>query len=222
MPDDSLILLFIKAPVKGRVKSRLAAVLDEDTALELYRNFVLDILDTIEQTSHPYRICVQPPDSIPAVADWLGRHHHFMPQDGNDLGERMGKTLHQVFAEGYDRAVLIGSDIPDLPAAILDDALSGLSDNDAVIGPAKDGGYYLIGFRINTFFPDVFHAIEWSTAAVFSRTMEVFAEAGLRVHALPAWRDVDTSEDLRDLWERNRGTAFRHSRTMNVLETMKH
>lgn len=217
--DDSLILLFIKSPVRGRVKSRLAAALGENAALGLYKNFVLDTLATVELSGHPCRICFHPPDAGEAVADWLGRRRSYLAQTGNDLGERMEQAFRRVFSEGAcSRAILIGSDIPDLPGDAFSEAFRSLDRHDAVIGPATDGGYYLIGFRIDTFFPDIFHAVEWSTDTVFSRTMEVFAKAGLRVHALPAWRDVDTSEDLRDLWERNRGTAFRHSRTMNALE----
>jgi glycosyltransferase A (GT-A) superfamily protein (DUF2064 family) len=118
---------------------------------------------------------------------------------------------------GSSRAVLIGSDIPDLPESILSEAFRSLDDHDAVLGPARDGGYYLIGFRRDTFVPDVFRGIEWSTDRVFAETRRKLEQATRSVYLLPEWSDVDTPEDLRDLKERNEGTAFAKSRTMKYL-----
>lgn len=217
MSDNPVILLFVKAPLRGQVKSRLAAVLGQDAALELYRNFVLDILTSIEKSGVPFRVCYHPPDSGEIVKNWLGGHLQYMPQEGKDLGERMERAFRRAFSEGASRAVLIGSDIPDLPSAMFTDAFRALSVHDAVIGPALDGGYYLIGFNKDTFFPGVFSGIEWSTGDVFSRTMQAFDHAGQRVYRLTVWRDVDTIEDLKDLAARGRHSAFSSSRTMANL-----
>jgi uncharacterized protein len=222
MADQPLIILFVKAPVRGQVKSRLAAVLGDDTTRELYRNFCLDILDTLEQTGLPVRICYYPPDSGNAVAGWMGPGHEYLPQEGRDVGERMENAFRQAFSRGFSRAVLIGSDIPDLPAPFFSDAMAALLSYDAVIGPARDGGYYLIGFRNDTFLPGVFSGIPWSTGTVFRSTMHAFGQAGQRVHALPLWQDVDTMEDLKDLEVRNRRSPFRSSRTMSFLARIKH
>jgi hypothetical protein len=197
MPLDQLILLFVKAPQRGQVKSRLAAVLGQDAALELYRNFVLDTLATIETIGIPCRICYHPPGSGETVKDWLGDHFPYMPQEGNNIGERMEWAFRRAFSEGVSRAVLIGSDIPDLPPEMFDRAFQSLNDHGAVIGPALDGGYYLIGFNRDAFFPGVFSGIEWSTGDVLSRTMQTFDHAGRRVEQLPPWRDMDTVEDLK-------------------------
>jgi rSAM/selenodomain-associated transferase 1 len=221
MADQPLILLFIKAPARGQVKTRLAVALGEDAALELYQRFVQDILDTLEQTGIPVMICYHPPGSGNAVAEWLGPGQQYLPQEGRDVGERMANAFRQAFTRGFSRVVLIGSDIPDLPAPLLNEAMAALLTHDSVIGPARDGGYYLIGFRHDTFFPGVFSGIAWSTGTVFCSTMQAFEKAGQQVHELPLRQDVDTIEDLKDLAARSRRSAFSSSRTMSFLAGLK-
>ncbi|MEK6744724.1 MAG: TIGR04282 family arsenosugar biosynthesis glycosyltransferase [Nitrospirota bacterium] len=221
MPEHQLILLFVKAPIRGQVKSRLAAVLGQDAALELYRNFVLDILSSIETSGIPFRICYHPPDSGETVRNWLGGHLQYMLQEGDNIGERMERAFLRAFSEGATRAVLIGSDIPDLPPALLQDAVGRLDRTGAVIGPAEDGGYYLIGFRSDAFLPEIFQGPEWSSDTVFRTTLQIFARAHQQVSLLTPWRDVDTVEDLHDLMNRNRSGRFISSRTMNYLSSLK-
>jgi len=217
MPDDPLILLFVKAPLRGQVKSRLAAVLGQEAALELYRNFVLDMLASIEAGGLSFRICYYPPDSGEIVKNWLGSHLQYLPQEGNDLGERMERAFRRAFSDGAARAVLIGSDIPDLSPARLRDAAGRLDRTGAVIGPSKDGGYYLIGFRNDAFVPGIFQGMEWSTGTVFKKTLQIFEQEQFEVTVLPPWQDVDTIDDLKDLIERSRDSAFSASRTMAYL-----
>lgn len=221
MPDTSVILLFVKQPAPGQVKSRIGAVLGRDRALELYRNFVLDSLETVERTSIPFRVCVHPPDAIPEMAAWLGGDRTYLPQEGADLGQRMEQAFRAIFAQGVDRAALIGSDLPDLPIEILHQAMDALDRHEAVIGPARDGGYYLIGFRREGFLPGIFRGIELSVPDVLERTLGVFRKAGTTVHILPPWQDVDTIQDLRDLVTRNEQTAFAASRTMRYLGSIR-
>ncbi|MHB8844344.1 MAG: TIGR04282 family arsenosugar biosynthesis glycosyltransferase [Nitrospirota bacterium] len=217
MPIGPTILFFVKFPVTGNVKSRLAASLGADAAFALYRNFVLDMLASIEASGMPLRVCYHPPEAGAAVRRWLGSSREYLPQEGADVGERMENAFSQAFAGGCPRAILVGSDIPDLPPAVFTNALRALDDHDAVIGPAQDGGYYLIGFRSDTFLPGAFRGIAWSTASVFPRTLQVLEGAGRKVLRLPLWRDVDTLDDLRDLAARSLGTAFGRSRTMTFL-----
>ncbi len=221
MTDPSLIILFVKAPAPGKVKSRLAADLGEETALELYRCFVGDTMEMIERTGLPFVIFFHPPGARVTVSRWLGEQRTLQPQQGGDLGERMEQAFRAVFAEGCTRAVLIGSDVPDLPPGVLRDAFDGLERNDAVIGPAADGGYYCIGFRRDSFDPGIFHGIAWSSPGVYAGTMDLFGTLHRSVHVLPAWRDNDTVDDLRDLAARNRGTAFSSSRTIRLLAALK-
>jgi rSAM/selenodomain-associated transferase 1 len=217
MIAKSIILLFIKAPEKGQVKTRLAAAIGNDAAFELYRNFILDIIDTVKKTGCPFRICFYPPDAGEAVTSWLGARYRLMPQNGNDLGERMENAFLQCFSEGAESAILIGSDIPDLVPDVLREALSSLAENDSVIGPASDGGYYLIGFKKGAFLPRIFHGIRWSEETVFQETITMLHDAALTVHRAPLWNDVDTVQDLKALYERNRAAGSDKTRTMTYL-----
>jgi rSAM/selenodomain-associated transferase 1 len=216
MSDIRCILLFVKSPAGGTVKSRLSRAIDEETAVTLYRNFVLDLLDTLKTGGYALRICFYPPDAGAAVSHWLGKDYVYMPQRGKDLGERMMNAFTDAFSEGFSRALLIGSDLPDLTNAVIQEAFAS-GGNDAVIGPAFDGGYYLIGFKNTTFLPEIFEGISWGTANVYERTMEIFQRHNYKVHVLPGWRDVDRPEDLRALVERNMDTEFAESRTMVFL-----
>jgi len=214
--SDSSILLFIKSPEQGRVKSRLALAVDEETALQVYKSFVLDITDTLKERGQPLTICFHPWNSKETVQSWLGKDLSYAPQRGEDLGERMENAFKDSFSEDVEKVVLIGSDIPDLTATMMDEAFSPLELQDAVIGPASDGGYYLIGFRKHAFLPEVFRGIPWSTGSVFQQTMEIFLRSGMRVHVLPEWNDVDTLSDLRALFVRNMDTWFAKSRSMSL------
>jgi rSAM/selenodomain-associated transferase 1 len=217
MLDKSIIILFVKAPVRGRVKTRLAAAIGDDAALGLYQNFVLDVLETVKKTGHLFALYVHPPDTGEATATWPGGPHRVMPQQGADLGERMENAFLQCFAEGIERVVLIGSDLPDLTPALLREAVSALAKHDVVIGPASDGGYYLIGFNRHTFLPKMFHGMTWGADTVFQETMTVLNASALAIYRTPEWHDVDTVEDLKALCLRSKKTWFDKSRTMDYL-----
>lgn len=217
MHDKPIIIVFIKAPLKGLIKSRLATAIGDDAALELYVRFVLDTIDTVGALAIPVRICFSPPDAGTAVRAWLGNEQDCMPQQGKDLGERMERAFEQVFLEGYERAVLIGSDIPELSKAVMHEAITALDRNDAVLGPAADGGYYLIGFTSKTLQPSVFHDIVWSTGTVCDETLAKFKRQNQRVHLLPKLHDVDTLDDLRIFFKHHGNDAVRSSRTIAYL-----
>jgi rSAM/selenodomain-associated transferase 1 len=211
----------VKLPERGKVKSRLAASVGEDIAADLYRCFVKDIIEMLRGSEHPFTIYFHPPDSKKSIVQWLGDTCKLLPQTGDDLGQRMKNAFCEVFSQGIGSAILIGSDSPDLSIAIIDKALSSLSGHDAVVGPSYDGGYYLIGFRADTFLPDVFDGIPWSTPDVFLKTMEIFARKGFLVDILPQWRDIDTLDDLKTLYIENRYTPFACSATMRYVENNK-
>lgn len=129
----------------------------------------------------------------------------------------MGNALRQCFSEGLQSCVLIGSDSPDLPKAIVREAFRALDTRGAVIGPSRDGGYYLVGFSREAFTPAIFEGIEWSTGEVFEETLRKLKSEGIRVHRLPVWRDIDRPEDLASLIEDSQRTGFAGSRTISVL-----
>jgi len=202
-PPKNCILFFVKHPVKGGVKSRLAAELDDTIAFELYKNFILDMLATLTTCEAQCLICVYPQSALGKLREWLGAGYDYLPQEGNDLGERMKNSFIKAFNMGYERAILIGSDIPDLPRPIVRDAFKALTSNDVTVGPAYDGGYYLIGFRYETFIPEVFDKIKWGGGTVLRNTLNRLQKSVGSVHLLPTWSDVDTKADLTALLQRN-------------------
>jgi uncharacterized protein len=197
--DRDCVLLLAKVPEKGKVKTRLARDIDEDFALCLYESMVLDTIDTLKKTPFPFRICYFPADALARMQAWLGRVYVYTPQAGADLGERMELAFLRVFREGMNRALLIGGDIPGLSPDILREAFAALESRDAVIGPAHDGGYYLIGFSKKGFEPRVFRDMIWSTDTVFQETTARLQAEARKVHVLPLCRDIDCKEDLQAL-----------------------
>ncbi len=215
--NKNCLLLFAKYPEKGQVKTRLSAELDEDITVELYRNFVLDLLSMLKELRIQFQICFSPADSQEKFEKWLGTQYSYVPQQGDDLGQRMKNAFTHAFDQGFQRVVIIGSDSPDLPGSLINEAFLYLETHDAVIGPSTDGGYYLIGFNKAAFLPEVFEGIEWSTDTVLRKTLHILEKARLKFHQLPVWRDVDTLNDLRDLVQGSHNKGFSSSRTMSYI-----
>jgi uncharacterized protein len=220
MDKNDCLIIFMKWPEKGKVKSRLAAGLDENVVLDLYKCFVEDLLQTLKRAGFRPIIAFYPSEAGDKITEWLGVEYIYMPQTGPDLGTRMKNAFTRAFAQGCSRVVLIGSDVPDLPVEIIKDAFTSLKDYDAAIGPARDGGYYLIGFSNDGFLPRIFDDIPWSTAVVFTRTIEILREEGCEVRQLPFWRDIDRPEDVVDLIKRSRDNAFMQSKTIACLRRL--
>lgn len=221
MKNDALILFFVKYPEPGEVKTRLAARIGPDMAADLYGNFVLDLLEKLESTKLPFTICLYPEKKRELFMGWLGDGYEYILQKGADLGERMVTAFLEAFVGGHRRVILVGSDFPDLPQSFLDASLGALNTHDAVIGPATDGGYYLIGFRKETFFRQAFEGMHWGTEGVFRQTLSILKDHRKRVYVLPVWNDIDTLEDLGQVIERSEGSGFATSKTMSFLSKLK-
>jgi uncharacterized protein len=194
-------MVFVRAPEIGKVKTRLANAVGSDAAVGLYMSFVADELNMLRGLFFDVVICFHPFSSRQQIKNWLKDESDFMAQTGEDLGQRMGNAFEEVFLRGYHQALLIGSDLPDLSSSIILDAFKHLNRQDAVIGPCEDGGYYLIGFRRDTYSMDTFMHIPWGSAQVFELTISCFNEKNLSYFTLPQWRDIDNYEDL--LWLKN-------------------
>lgn len=225
MPAESLIL-FAKPPLAGRVKTRLAASLGREGAARLYACFLKDAAETaralMEARPGVGLVCEwaleqgESPDEFP-LTDWLPGAFLHRAQTGADIGARMAAALGRCLAFGR-RAVLIGTDFPDLPHEVLFDAFEKLERGDEpkiTLGPAADGGYYLIG--MNRFLPEIFTGIPWSTGEVLSRTLEKAAALGVGTALLPEWRDVDEADDLEALKGRLSRDASRARYTQEYL-----
>lgn len=195
------LAVMAKAPRPGQVKTRLVPPLTPQQAADLYRCFLLDTLDTLRRVSGAEATVAYAPADAEAELARLAPDLPRVPQGEGDLGARMRGVADTLLARGLDGVVLVGADAPSLPAAYLDLAVTHLAGGaDLVLGPADDGGYYLIGLRSRQ--PSLFEGIPWSTGQVLAETRRRADAAGLRTALLPAWFDVDTAADL----DRLRGT----------------
>lgn len=215
------VIFYVKWPQKGKVKTRLAREIGSDYAVDLYRCFILDLTDTLKKLSQDVILCYSPIDSETVFRSWLGDRFRYSPQSDGDLGIRMKRSFIQEFENGYERVVLIGSDTPDLPAETLKQAFTELEETDAVIGPAVDGGYWLIGFRSSGFYPGVFEGISWSTETVLAETMKRFRQKTVPVAVLLQRRDIDTLDSLSKWHESYDPLSMNASYTWSYMESMK-
>lgn len=195
------IFVMMKYPEVGRVKARLAQSIGEEAAASLYRAFIQDTLTTVQSLDIPFHIAVYPPESNGQFAQWLGPSYQFFHQQGMNLGKRLQNGFATMFMNEYQQVIALASDSPDLPIEILQTAVSSLQTNKVVIGPATDGGYYLIGFSNDFFIPDAFEEISWSTDTVFQETLSRIESVTHQVHVLPQWADIDTKSELKEFYE---------------------
>ena len=201
---DAALVLFAKAPIPGQVKTRLCPPLTPDEAASLHGSFVLDSLERSKAAIQQQKLSLDralacAPSAAHVFFKILGERHgvRLLDQVGEDLGARMQLAASTLFAEGYRRLLLVGTDLPSLPLSIYRDALAQLDRHPVVLGPALDGGYYLLGLRQPA--SELFDRIPWSTAEVLKATVARAETAGLTVGQLQPWRDVDTIEDLRSI-----------------------
>lgn len=195
------ILVFVRAPQPGLVKTRLAAAVGDQAALRIYRRLAEHTLAEVRALAAEdvaVRVHYAPADAEDEVRAWLGAGPLYLPQADGDLGVRMKDAFARAFADGPERVVIVGSDLPEVSASLLRRAFELLDAEPAVIGPARDGGYYLLGLR--GMIDGIFGGIEWSTSRVLLATLERFSAAGVEPAALEVLSDVDTVDDLPPGW----------------------
>jgi uncharacterized protein len=188
------VLFFVKYPEPGKVKTRLAATVGAERAAAIYRSLAEAVRRRLPRDVEVLVLC-DPPERAAEIAHWLGqRPDQCVPQAAGDLGTRLEAAFAAGFARGIEALAVIGSDCVEITPAHFAEVWEALATHDAVLGPAVDGGYYLLALRAPQ--PALFRDIAWSTDGVCRQTLERAAVAGLRVHLLPTLRDVDTEEDL--------------------------
>jgi hypothetical protein len=191
--NRNALIIIAKYPEAGLVKTRLNGFMPDDKILELYKYL-------LEQTIHKLR-------RIPGIDTYIA----FTPEhakeyfsqfgtslihlSGSDLGLNMSHSFNVIFRKGYQKAALVGADIPDLSASIILHAFDLLSDNDLIYGPAEDGGYYLVGMR--KLIKEVFENVPWSSDTTLSNSLEQAGKAGHSVRFTETLRDIDTIEDVK-------------------------
>ena len=215
------LLIFVKAPVPGRVKTRLCPPLTPEEAAGLYQAFAADTAAMARALARRKRLaCRLVYAAHPAAPDpsWLDPALPWDRQRGRGLGPRLIRACASAFAAGACPLVIIGSDTPALPAARIREAFDALRTHALVLGPSTDGGYYLIGLRRHI--PALFRGIDWSTDRVCSQTLARARTLGLRTALLAPHRDLDTWADIVRWRHGNSRRAPRTHRRLQALGTL--
>ncbi|MGN8225701.1 TIGR04282 family arsenosugar biosynthesis glycosyltransferase [Gracilimonas sp. BCB1] len=186
------LIIFVKNEEAGKTKTRLAATIGDEQALEVYQKLLgwtLEQTRDLEVTREVWYSRFIAENDIWEEGDFEKRL-----QSGDNLGAKMSNAFRKSFTEeSFQKVVIIGSDCAELTSGIIQQAFQKLEDHEFVIGPAEDGGYYLLGMR--NYHPEVFEEIEWSTGSVFQKTIEKIRDMGSNYATLKELNDVDTIED---------------------------
>ena len=200
----AILGVFAKQPLTGQCKTRLCPPLSLAEAAEFYACCLRETVTRLQSAASSYQLAI----CYAGERSWFEQEFPgvtLVPQQGDDLGARMATALHDFLQQGYRQAVLVGSDSPDLPLALIEQAISALQRADVVLAPAIDGGYLLIGASCHH--PSLFSAIEWSTAQVFSTSWQRIEQQNISAVQLGSWEDLDDLPSLRRFLQRSPGTA---------------
>ena len=189
------LIVFTRYPEPGRTKTRLIPALGPDGAADLQRRMTRHVLHQADGLAAETEIWYEGGGDA-RMRECFGADRAYRQQSPGDIGERMLAAFTDAFNSGASRVVLIGTDCPGISPALLRQALDALQRNDLVLGPAADGGYYLIGLKRPI--PELFDGLPWSTGAVLEATLRICRDLGLKVELLDELRDVDRPEDLPD------------------------
>ena len=203
---DTAIIVFTRFPVEGKVKTRLAKNMGNKFAVSFFRacaeHTFKELLKVEEMGSDLFLFCSEE-NEIEQVMKWVGNNFNYYSQQGADLGLKMYNAFDTVFKRGYKNVIIIGTDAPDVSMNIIQSAISVLDNYSVVIGPANDGGYYLLGFKSKLI--DLFSGIEWSTNSVFDNTIKKLNNSKVNYFVLDELTDIDTLEDLQNWFKHYKG-----------------
>lgn len=216
--QERCLVMFVKYPEKGKVKSRLVLEGYDGLVADLYRCFIEDIIERVSTGDYSFCLAYDPPEKKIDFIELFGEGFSYIPQKEADLGIRMYEAFRTCFSNGFRYAVIIGSDSPDVPREVIAEAFRSLVEHGAVIGPTWDGGYYLIGFAGDSLSERFFADITWSSDNVFAETMRRLSEDGVSVHILPTWRDIDRAGDVYALLKESECSDFGQSKTIRFLK----
>ena len=208
------VIVFARAPARGLVKTRLARDVGDDRALALYRWCGAVVMAQLRDPRWLRWVAFTPADGRAATEAWLGPADRYLAQPDGDLGARLAAATAAAFADGDGPVLLVGADCPALTAGRVAEAAAALATHDAVLGPAYDGGYYLLGLARPL---AVFEGVPWSTAAVADETRERLRAAGATWRELPTERDIDEVGDLVALADRADAPEWVRVRTESAL-----
>ena len=193
------LLIFAKNLIHGEVKTRLASTVGHDKAMTVYEQLIAHTIETTKPL--PVDKTVFYSKRIELEDAWDNKIYEKNIQTGNDLGDKMKNAFATVFGNRNKKLVIIGTDCPDLNASVIMNAYVYLEDHDIVIGPASDGGYYLLGMK--KLHPRLFEKIDWSTEKVLAQTLKICESSNLSTFLLPELSDIDDENDLKKYMNRS-------------------
>jgi rSAM/selenodomain-associated transferase 2/rSAM/selenodomain-associated transferase 1 len=215
------LIVFTRFPDPGKTKTRLIPELGAKGAARLQQQMTEHIIATAAKVSNRPGLTIEvrhEGGNAGLLQEWLGPQFSYRPQGPGDLGRRMARAFEAAFRDSKGAAVIVGSDIPGISADIIQQAFEGLQKNDLVLGPARDGGYYLIGLKKTIpaeTYPRLFDGINWGTGEVLSQTLQTARESGLRFVLLESLADVDRPDDLH-IWQEVKKTAAKPSPAQKI------
>lgn len=187
------IIVFLKPPIIGKVKTRLAVRIGDHQALQIYQQLLRHTFHILNHREAEVFLFLTEKDKKGSLPFRLP-NSHVLYQSGEDLGMRMQNAFEKVFQRGFGPVIIIGTDNIEIRPKHLQQAINALQSNDVTIGPSNDGGYYLLG--MNSFHPQLFDDIAWSSAVVLKQSIEKIINSGLSYQLLPELVDIDEYEDL--------------------------
>lgn len=191
---ERTLIVFAKMPRPGRVKTRLAAAIGDAEAAALYRTLGRRVLDAVRGGEYRLVAYIDPANELARAREWLGAEGvDFRAQEGDGLGERLANAFRRELGRAR-HACAVGTDAPGVDRRLAGRAFAELAENDLVLGPAVDGGYYLIG--MSRYRPELFRGVPWSTEQVLPATLARAGALKLRTRILELLPDIDTVEDL--------------------------
>ncbi|MAN27599.1 MULTISPECIES: TIGR04282 family arsenosugar biosynthesis glycosyltransferase [Mesonia] len=193
MKNKNLLLIFTKNPELGKCKTRLAKSIGDEAALSIYKHLLQHTASVSHQVNSDKQVFYS--KEIIQEDDFDSNLFQKKLQQGKDLGIRMSNAFAEAFQEGYQKVIIIGSDLYDLHSETIEEAFQNLDTHEVVIGPAKDGGYYLLGMK--SFIPEIFQQKKWSTATVLQDTLADLKSK--KVTLLATKNDIDTFEDIKGI-----------------------
>lgn len=202
-PGRNQLVVLLKAPRVGWVKTRLAEGIGPEAACAAYQQLVATLLSNLAPLAN-VELCFAPTDAHAEIAPWLRDGWGCHPQAGGDLGARLQEVFLHHFQSGAERVVIIGSDCPEVMPADVESAWHALANHDLVLGPAEDGGYWLVGLRAPQ--AHLFTAMPWSTEVVLAETLRRASVSSLRAVLLRELSDVDTVADWMR-WRQRSGSS---------------
>jgi hypothetical protein len=204
--NSNAIIVFVRYPVTGKVKTRLASETGDEFAFSFYKicsENTFAELKLLKEKEYDIYVFGSEEIELDKIKEWTGNIFYYHSQTGADLGRKMLNAFEKVFKKKYRKVIIVGTDIPGINYTLIQDAFNNLDNYDCVIGPANDGGYYLLGFKDKVI--DLFSDIRWGSDSVFDKTIKKIRQHKVDFYILEELIDIDTKDDLLRWYSKSTG-----------------